>query len=110
MRLRVQAGRLTIDQSREERVVLHLSGLKELPDTVYDEIGYKRTANGISAATGIAYTTLAPLLKRMTKEGILELHDVQYRTDAGQGHVYAYVYVLSLDGRILAEEIRRRLA
>lgn len=109
MRLRVKAGRLSIDQSPEERVVLHLSGLNELPETAYDPNGYKRTATGISAAIGIPYPTLAPLLKRMQHDGIIELHDVQYRTDARQGHVYAYVYVLTADGRMLAEEIRRRV-
>lgn len=109
MRLRVKMGQLSIDQSREERVVLHLGSLHDLPESKYDPNGYKRTANGISAATGIAYTTVAPLLKQMMQEGILELHDVQYRTDAGQGHVYAYVYVLTPDGRALYDEIRRRL-
>lgn len=109
MRLRVKAGWLSIDQSPEEKVVMHLGGLHELPETVYDEIGYQRTAAGISAATKIPYPTLANLLKAMRHDGVIELHDVQYRTDARQGCVYAYVYVLTTDGRQLYEEIRRRL-
>lgn len=110
MRLRVHQGQLSVEQSPEERVVLHLDHLKQLPETMFDESGYKRTANGISAALSIPYPTMAKLLCTMRDDGILELHSMKYRTDARQGNVYALVYVLTPDGQLLAEEIRGRLA
>lgn len=109
MRLRVKNGQLSVEQSTEERVILYLDSLKSLPESEYDESGYRRTANGISAAIRISYPTLTKLLNDMCRDGVLELYSYKYRTDARQGNVYANVYILTPDGQKLAQEIRRRL-
>ncbi|OPX65699.1 MAG: hypothetical protein A4E30_00280 [Methanomassiliicoccales archaeon PtaB.Bin215] len=110
MRLRVKNGHLTIEQSPEERVILHLDAVRDTPNTMYDQSGYKRTANGIAAATGIPYPSMAKLLCTMRDDGTVELHSLKYRTDQRQGNVYALVYLLTPDGQKLAYEIRERLA
>lgn len=109
MRLRVRHGHLTIEQSPEERVIMHLDGVKDIPTNTYAQSGYQRTANGIAAATGIPYPSMAKLLATMRDDGTVELHSLKYRTDQRQGNVYALVYLLTPDGQKLAREIKERV-
>ena len=108
MMLGITKGELRIDLDLRERIVIHLAGAPRPPSGRYDPQGLPRTVSYMLRLFGISRNSITYALDALEdehlvmKEGLLNLRE---GSSMSRG---ANVYVLTADGELLAEAIRRR--
>ncbi len=91
--------------SSDRRLLLHLASIP-MPRDQYDAAAEGRTPQGIIAATGIAHCTVYSALQRLQMSGLVTPADYKFRSRSRSGKGLAHVYVLTEEGRELAERLR----
>lgn len=106
MILRAQHTEVTIELDDRERVILYLDQDLPLPESKYDVRALPRTVARMAEALHITRTALYALLESMMEGSIIAHHPIALKTRAVGGH--SNVYVLTPEGKLLAEALRRR--
>lgn len=106
MILRIQHKELTIDLDMRERIILHLAQDLPLPRTPYDVDALPRTVAHLAKALGVKRSTAYDQVEEMMAEKVVTLHPLALSTH--EKGAYSNVYMLTPEGELLAEAIRRR--
>lgn len=106
MILRIQHKELTIDLDLRERIILHLAQDIPLPKNTYDPEALPRTTMWMMKHFDATFASIYRLMRSMVDEGVLTIHNTHLHTNA-QGP-NTYVYVLTPEGQLLADAIKRR--
>ncbi|NLT36789.1 MAG: hypothetical protein GXX95_01325 [Methanomassiliicoccus sp.] len=106
MILRAQHREVTIELDDRERIILYLAQDLPLPESKYDVKALPRTVARMVEALHITRTVLYALLESMMEELIIAHHPIALKTKTVGG--YSNVYVLTPEGNLLAEALRRR--
>lgn len=106
MILRIQHKEIMIELDMRERIILHLAQDLPLPKTRFDAEALPRTIAYMARAFKVQKSTVNQHVLAMLSEDLLHVHSVPLQT-RGRG-AYSYVYVLTPEGQLLAEAIKRR--
>lgn len=106
MILRIQHKELTIDLDLRERIILYLAQDLPLPESKYDVKALPRTILHMALALKIDRSSLYDLVGSMVEEGAVTYHPLGLRLKARGS--YANVLVLTPEGQLLADAIRRQ--
>lgn len=106
MMLGITKGELRIDLDLRERIILYLDQDLPLPKNEYDTAALPRTAVHMIKHFDAPQVAIYRVLKELQEEQAVESYHIGLHTKAKGYHTT--VHVLTPEGKLLAEAIRRR--